>query len=74
MTARLSDEAPHYPHDPGTPDAEVAAMRLRGRRAARRRNQADEPPIGCSGRVEWWLGWLDVRLERFYVTDTEAKG
>lgn len=28
MTARLSDEAPHYPHDPGTPDAEIAAMRL----------------------------------------------
>jgi len=49
-------------------------MRLRGRRAARRRNQADEPPIGCSGRVEWWLGWLDVRLERFYVSDAEAKG
>lgn len=61
--------------NPGTPDGEVSRLRLSGRLAFRRRGmvlgdrlppELPLPPIGEHGRAEWWLGWYDERLKRFY--------
>jgi len=50
--------------NPGTPDEEVSPMRLRGRMAARL--HLEQPPLRKQDRTDWWLGWYDVQLERFY--------
>jgi hypothetical protein len=62
-------------HAPDTPDDEVSEFRLSGRLAARRQaagvderpdNELPLPDRGQPGRTEWWLGWYDERLMRFY--------
>lgn len=60
-------------HDPGTPDKDVPAMRLCGRRAWRVKDEPLDtiieygcPKPGAAGRIEWWLGWYDERLRRFF--------
>lgn len=57
------------PH-PGTPDSQVPRQRRAGRLAARR-GAKDCPHTLCEGsandRTQWWLGWYDVRLARFFV-------
>jgi hypothetical protein len=60
-------DAPH----PGTPDAEVCIVRRMGRAAARQELPDTECPYEHTGslnnnRVQWMLGFYDVRLERFY--------
>lgn len=53
-------------HDPGTPDREVSPMRLRGRRAYREDNKCDCPTLGTPDRQDWWMGWYDEQLKRFF--------
>jgi len=54
--------------NPSTPDSQVSPGRLEGRRAARVGRLADENPHAGAkeGRVDWYLGWYDVRLRKFY--------
>ena len=53
--------------NPGTPDDDVTPDRRQGRIAARAgRPDADNPYIGM-GRVEWYLGFYDVGLEKFFA-------
>ncbi len=51
------------PHNPGTPDDDVSPMRLEGRQAYRKADESLEP---AQGRIEWWLGWYDEQLRRFF--------
>lgn len=53
--------------NPGTPDDEIPDDRLVGRIAARGGKSVDANPFVRAGRVDWFLGWYDVRLERFYA-------
>lgn len=63
-------------HDPGTPDDDVTPMRLRGRLAYRLacRSAGGRPrafniekavPVKRD-RLEWWLGWYDERLRKWF--------
>jgi hypothetical protein len=49
--------------DPGTSDLAVCADRLRGRVAYR-----DAPEVQPVGQetVQWWLGWYDEVLRKWY--------
>ena len=64
MTAKL---IPIAEPNPGTPDDDVPPERLQGRVAAREgRPDGANPYIGM-GRVDWYLGYYDVGLERFFA-------
>jgi hypothetical protein len=60
--------------NPGTPDDQVSRFRMDGRLAARfgpilrdgLPGGLQPPEIGEPGRVDWWLGWYDEQLRRFY--------
>ena len=54
------------PHNPGTPDDDVPPMRLKGRQAYRDDDKASVPVHDQAGKIEWWLGWYDERLRRFF--------
>ena len=55
-------------HDPGTPDNKVPQKRLHGRYARRTgKTIGDCPYAAGDARVQWMLGYEDVRLERFYA-------
>jgi hypothetical protein len=58
--------------DAGWPDVHVSKWRRKGREARREFNatgkvsESNECPYSGDWRAEWWLGWYDVQLERFY--------
>jgi len=73
MKPRATRDTIDTPH-PGTPDAEVCIVRRMGRAAARQGPPDTDCPYGHAGslnnnRVQWMLGYYDVRLERFYLVD-----
>jgi hypothetical protein len=59
------DDAGHP--NPGTPDDWVSLQRRMGRTAARDGRPVGANPFPGAGRVDWYLGWYDVRLRRFYL-------
>lgn len=69
--AAMADRTNLTPN-PGTPDELVSPVRLSGRRAAREHVASDPtgdsvcPPLSKPNRVDWWLGWYDERLKRFF--------
>ena len=54
------------PHDPGTSDDDVSPMRLVGRKAYRKQDESSEPVRGMDGRIDWWRGWYDEQLRRWF--------
>lgn len=52
--------------DPGTPDERVGIKRLRGRVDYREGVQQPSEWMPKNDRVQWWEGWYDERLRRFY--------
>lgn len=69
MVKRHRTDLPPSEHDPGTPDEMVSDARLAGREAARN-TPSDvlevELHVPKKYRTDWWLGWYDERLKRFY--------
>lgn len=56
-----------HTHSPATPDDEVDLSRLEGRLAARSGKSVSDNPFARGKKREmWFLGYLDVREERFY--------
>ncbi len=53
------------PHDPGTPDLDVSRERLEGR-IAFRIGDGECPYLHGQPRIDWFLGYYDGRLRRFY--------
>lgn len=53
-----------WDHDPGTPDDDVLEFRREGRQGYR--SGKGRPPKGHKHQIQWWLGWYDERLRRFY--------
>ena len=57
-----------FEHDPGTADGLISKVRLSGRES-HRKGYEPEPMAAAlrkSSRTEWWLGWFDEELRRFY--------
>lgn len=54
-------------NNPGTPDNLVPKARLNGRKAARDGRPSDDGlDVRLTDRVQWYLGWYDVGLEKWY--------
>ncbi len=74
-TNRIQRDAETPPPHPGTPDDEVTLVRRIGRDAARRGDCEESCPYkhgppADDRRMQWFLGFLDVRLWRFYRDET----
>ena len=57
-----------FEHDPGTPDDYVSPGRLTGREAHRegREPESTAAALRKGFRTDFWLGWYDEELRRFY--------
>lgn len=59
-------------HDPGTPDDDVSEARRAGRQYWRKHpgNAIRAEMVAIlqreRNRAEWWAGWYDERLRKFY--------
>ena len=61
-----TQERPLSPHNPGTPDVDISPLRLKGRIDARRGYGESISPFRGYAKIEWFLGWYDERLRRFW--------
>lgn len=69
----VDDENYNYHHNPGTPDEDISQERLRGRQAYRRGLPCSQNPYPSgAARMDWYAGWYDVRLKRFYDDPKKA--
>ena len=58
--------AVRHPHDPSTPDDDVSPERLKGRKEYQAKGGDAGLLRPTIYPVEFWLGWYDERLKRFY--------